>query len=127
MQGASSADKDYELWVLLHQTKDAVYKARDKELMELGISPIMAAVLVIVEAIDGPATPAEISRWLFRESHTVSGLLQRMEDGEGRAGEKNEGLGEEESGKSDSNGKGPAGPEYLNEKRGPSPDILFSL
>jgi DNA-binding MarR family transcriptional regulator len=70
---------EYELWVLLQQACDAMTRARDNELREFGISTMQAAVLLVVKAINGPATPAEISRWLFREPHTVSGLLQRME------------------------------------------------
>lgn len=79
MHDVTSADRDYELWVLLHQTKDTIYKARDKELHRFGLSPMMAATLFIVQAISGPATPNEISRWLFREPHSVFGLLTRME------------------------------------------------
>ena len=72
-------DPEYELWVLLHQAVDAMIRARENELRKFGISRIQAAVLFIIKAIDGPATPAEISRWLFREPHTVFGLLVRME------------------------------------------------
>jgi len=73
------ADPEYELWVLLHQACDAMIRARENELRKFGISRMQAAVLFIIKAIDGQATPAEISRWLFREPHTVFGLLKRME------------------------------------------------
>ena len=77
---APTGDGYYSLWVLLHQTADALSKTRDNELRKsVGISRMQAAVLFIVKAITGPATPAEISRWLFREPHTVSGILERME------------------------------------------------
>ncbi len=76
---AYNINQDYKLWVLLHQTRDAIFKARENELRPIGILPMQAAVLFIVKAIKGPATPAEIARWLFREHHTVSGLLNRME------------------------------------------------
>ena len=56
-----------------------MYKARTRELFQYGITPAEAAVLVIVQAIGEKATPAEISRWLFREPHSISGLLARME------------------------------------------------
>lgn len=72
-------DQDVKLWVLLHQTRDAAYKVTEKELRPLGLSPMEAAVMFVVNAADERATPAEISRWLFRESHSVSGLLDRME------------------------------------------------
>jgi len=71
---------DCELWMLLHQTCDAIIKARENALRkQIGISRMQAAALFIVKSVNGPVTPAEISRWLFREPHTVSGLLNRME------------------------------------------------
>lgn len=79
METNVATDRDYQLWVLLEQACDATRKARDNELKEFGISRMQAAILFIVKAVKGPATPAEISRWLFREPHTVSGILERME------------------------------------------------
>ena len=79
METNVATDQDYEVWVLLHQACSAMARARDDELGPVGISRMQAAVLFIVKAIKVPATPAEISRWLFREPHSVSGLLDRME------------------------------------------------
>ena len=79
MNAPLSTDQDYNLWVLLHQAKDAVFKAREKELSQYGISAMEAAALFIIQAIGDKATPAEISRWIFREHHTVTALLSRME------------------------------------------------
>lgn len=72
-------DQDYEVWVMLRQVHDVMHRARDKELKRIGISWTQAAVLFIVKAIHIPATPSEISRWFFRQPHTVSELLRRME------------------------------------------------
>ena len=72
-------DKVYNLWVLLHQTRDAIFKVRDKELAKHGISPAEAAALFIIQATGENVTPIEISRWMLREPHTVTGLLNRME------------------------------------------------
>lgn len=74
----SSTDKDFELSVLLNITSDAILRARDKELSKHGISSIEAGVLFIVQAVGDRTIPAEISRWIFREQHTVSALLSRM-------------------------------------------------
>jgi DNA-binding MarR family transcriptional regulator len=79
MNSMLSADQDYNLWVLLRQTRDAMVKAREKELEKYGISSIQAAVLFNIQTIGPEATPAEISRRLVREPHSVSGLLNRME------------------------------------------------
>jgi len=74
-----STDHDYNLWVLIHQARDAVFKAREKELSQHGVTAMEAAALFIISTIGNTATPADISRWMFREHHTVSALLSRME------------------------------------------------
>jgi len=68
-----------ELWAMLNQVYWAMVRATENELRPIGISMIGAAVLFLVKNAKTPATPAQISRWLFREPHTVSGLLNRME------------------------------------------------
>lgn len=74
------ADNEYHaIWLLLYQTRDAIYKARVRELNKYNLSPRHTAVLSTIKAIGDRATPAEISRWLFRKPHSVSGILQRME------------------------------------------------
>ncbi len=72
-------DEDYNLWVLLSQTRHAMFKASQKELEQYNISPSRAAVLFVIEAMDKKPTVTEISRWVFREAHTISELLSRME------------------------------------------------
>ena len=38
-----------------------------------------AMALLIIQAIDEPVTAADVSRWSFRETHTVTDILSRME------------------------------------------------
>lgn len=71
-------DKAYRLWVLLDQTRMAVYNARAKELSQYGISPREAATLHAIHSIGAKTTSAKISRWSYRKSHTVAGILKRM-------------------------------------------------
>jgi len=78
MEDISPVDRDYELCILLGQTRDAICKARKRELEQYSVLPEQALVLFIIQAIGNEATPAEISRWLFREPHSVSGILERM-------------------------------------------------
>jgi DNA-binding MarR family transcriptional regulator len=68
-----------ELWALLSQATNALSRVADNELRPVGISMMQAAALYFVKNSEGPATPADLSRWLFREPHTVSQLLIRME------------------------------------------------
>jgi DNA-binding MarR family transcriptional regulator len=79
MNGFINSGSDYDLWVLIRQTRDAMLKAREKELEKLGVSSIQVAVLFNLKAIGTDATPAELSRRLVREPHSISGLLSRME------------------------------------------------
>jgi len=73
------ADGSYELWILLAQTRDLMYKARRQELTKHNISPRQSAALFIVQSLGEEATPVEIARHLVREHHSVTELLSRME------------------------------------------------
>ena len=79
MQQYLPDDQDYSLWMLLSQASDAMFKAREKELNGNGVTAMEATALFIIQAIGDRATPAEISRWILREPHSVSALLDRME------------------------------------------------
>ena len=78
MEDRTIRNEDFELWVLLRHTVDAMLRAREKELRKTGISRIQSAVLFIVKNIATPATPLAISRRLLREPHSTSELLSRM-------------------------------------------------
>ena len=71
-------EEDFALFTLLSQTRDTLTKARQWELRPVGINMIQAAVLYMVKSTGGTTTPAEISRWLFREPNTVFVVVNRM-------------------------------------------------
>ncbi|HEX5642573.1 MAG TPA: MarR family transcriptional regulator [Thermoleophilia bacterium] len=75
----SVQDEYFLLWVLLAQTKDAILRARERDYARYGITNDRRAVLYAVERNGGSATPVEISRNLFRELHSVTEMLKRME------------------------------------------------
>jgi DNA-binding MarR family transcriptional regulator len=77
---APAPDEFFYLWVLLAQIRDAMLRARDRDYAQVGISNERAAILYIIEANGGHATPVEITREFFRELHSVTGMLKRMED-----------------------------------------------
>ena len=79
-RSSASDDGYYKLWVLLQQARDLILKARTRQLTQAGISVIEAATLFVLANADGTVTPAEMSRWLLREIHSTSTLLQRMEE-----------------------------------------------
>jgi DNA-binding MarR family transcriptional regulator len=66
-------------WLLLEQTRNAIFKAREFELEQYGLSLVQSAVMFVIHTSGGKTRPAEIARWLVREPHSISGLLSRME------------------------------------------------
>jgi DNA-binding MarR family transcriptional regulator len=79
MKESSRVHQYFNLWVLLSQTRDAIFRARQKELNRYNISIVEASVLFAIQAIGDQATPAEIARWIFRKPQSVTELLNRME------------------------------------------------
>ena len=71
-------DHDYDMWVLLAQARDVILEARENELREYDVTAWQAAVLFIIDAAGGTASPADIARWSLRKPNSVSGILDRM-------------------------------------------------
>lgn len=69
----------FMLWVLIAQTKDAILRARERDYARYGISNERRAILFTIQNRGGRATPVEIARDLFRELHTITEMLKRME------------------------------------------------
>jgi DNA-binding MarR family transcriptional regulator len=78
MPELTDIDRNYNLWLLLHQVADIIFYAREQELKEYKLPGMQAEVLFAIKAIGDKATPADIARWLFRRPHSVSGILDRM-------------------------------------------------
>lgn len=66
-------------WVTMAQTWSAMYKAAERKLAKVGLTPEQIDVLWVCRDYPGQLTPAELSRLIFRESQSVAGLLLRME------------------------------------------------
>ncbi len=71
-------DPDFNLWILLAQTRSLLFSLGEQELARYGVSLMQGWTVFTIKAIGERATPAEIARWLGREPHTVSSLLSRM-------------------------------------------------
>lgn len=78
-EGWLKADEYFSLFVLIAQTKDAMLRARQVEYDPHGISNERRALLWIIQSYGGQATPAEIGRRFFRELHSITEMLKRME------------------------------------------------
>ena len=73
-------DEYFMLWVLIAQNRDAILRARERDYARYGISNERRAVLYIIQNNGGRSTPVEIARDLFRELHSVTEMLKRMEN-----------------------------------------------
>jgi DNA-binding MarR family transcriptional regulator len=79
--GYLSPDEELEFWGLLNQLRDTMIRLRDREIRALGITSIQGGVLWVLRTLEKegiPATPAEISRRIFRRPPTTLALLNRM-------------------------------------------------
>jgi len=76
-------DESFNLWTMVHQTRDTMMAAREKEIAKHGLSGIEQRLLLIIPSIekvtDGKVISSEIARWLFKKPSSISQLLTRME------------------------------------------------
>ncbi len=79
---AKNSDRDFALWAMIIQTRDMLFRARDSELGQYGITAVEARALFVINLIGDSATPAMISKLLMRGHNTVTALLTRMESKE---------------------------------------------
>jgi DNA-binding MarR family transcriptional regulator len=69
----------YKVHLMLRQANDMNHKCREDELKKYKITPEQSAVLICLHALGEKATPANTSRWLTREPHSVLIILRRMQ------------------------------------------------
>lgn len=75
----SGQDELYNGWMRLLLANRAIFKSRERELSEYGITPEQAGLLFIIDHKGEDATISEMARLTIREPHTVWGIVQRME------------------------------------------------
>jgi len=79
MEGFLKEDKEFKLWWLMNRTRDAMFKVRARELRKSDISVRQAGALLVIKVLGDRAILADVARWLFKEQHSVCGLISRME------------------------------------------------
>lgn len=72
-------DPVFNAWVRLRQAWEAVAQSLEIELDMYHTTLPQIDILIILSASKAPLTPSEIASYIFRELHSVSGLLTRME------------------------------------------------
>ncbi len=73
------SSRGFSLWIILTQTREAIYKARNNELDKYGITGRESAVLDAIYSLGEDVTPAKIARWVYREPHAITAILSRMQ------------------------------------------------
>jgi DNA-binding MarR family transcriptional regulator len=76
----TEGDEDYDLWILLTRARNLVFRARELELLRYGLTPEQALILCIIHNSEEKLTPARIARLILRKPHTMSAMIERMEE-----------------------------------------------
>ena len=79
MKRGPFSEESFELSRLLSITRDAIRKARQKELDQYNVHTRRATLLLAVQSLGDRATPVAIGKWILRERHSVSELISKME------------------------------------------------
>jgi DNA-binding MarR family transcriptional regulator len=69
---------DFELWMLLNRTRNSVYRIRELELAQFGLTVEQSAMLFLLSSRGGSATPKTIEDITMRQHHSISTLINRM-------------------------------------------------
>ncbi len=73
------ADPVLNAWVRMRQAWEAMDKALEIELAKRQTTLAQIDVLMVLGASKSPLTPGEIAAYMFREKHSASALLTRMQ------------------------------------------------
>ena len=74
----SHLDADLDVWVLLDQTRYMLFRARELELRQSGMTTVQAAVFRILQDSPKGVPLQDIPKLIMREPHSVSSLISRM-------------------------------------------------
>ena len=73
------SNEAYELWWDIISTRRAIGKVRSRELNRIGITYEGSALLSGIMELGESVTPGKLARYLFREHHSTSKIIERME------------------------------------------------
>ena len=72
-------NREYNLFMLAGLTVNAIFKARQSQVKDLGLTATQFHLLLLASELGEEAFPAEIARWMMLRPPTVSSLCNRME------------------------------------------------
>ncbi len=69
---------DLKAWMLLHRTRDVVFRSEHRSVRQFGLTAEQHTVLVAMKCLDDPVRPTDIARWVGLNVNTVSMMVERM-------------------------------------------------
>ncbi len=72
-------DSGNDVLLLLAQTSDVIYRTLETELNEQGVTLAQLRLLLVLNRQHKPLTPAELCRYLYRKSQTITIILNNLE------------------------------------------------
>jgi DNA-binding MarR family transcriptional regulator len=75
----SDGDEYHDLYLIFSHARYLSFRAREKELAKYHLTPEQAPILFIIKSFKEQASPIKIAAYIFRQRHSVSTLVQRME------------------------------------------------
>lgn len=79
MEKIDHENEFYDLWVLIARTRDSIQCVRQQELRQTGASWEQLATLNAILLSGNKSTIADISRRIFRQPHSISEMIVRLE------------------------------------------------
>jgi DNA-binding MarR family transcriptional regulator len=76
---SDTRDKYLDVFIAIRRANEITYRAISEVMRKHGCTREQFEVLWACKLTARPITPAELSRWTFRQPHSVVGLLNRME------------------------------------------------
>jgi DNA-binding MarR family transcriptional regulator len=73
-----ATNRNWLTWIILAQTRRAMFKARSQGLAQFDITPRQAAMLFMIQVLGDRSIPSELARRLFLEPNSVSEVVDRM-------------------------------------------------
>ena len=73
-----STISDSDLWCLLIRTWFAIFRLRELELAQFGLTLEQSSVLTLIQACGGSTTAKELENLTLRQQHSISTLIKRM-------------------------------------------------
>ena len=73
-----SEELSLKAFMLLHRTRDLMFRCQDRAVAEFGITTEQYSVLIAMKYLDAPVRVTDIARWMERKVNSVSMLVDRM-------------------------------------------------